>query len=117
MYFFVEKILGNPDADIIDVYEALDMFLPGLFGYFSILDGSAPKQIPNLRDPAQRDAWRNNTACVDPKAAGDQLLPTNINGTPEIDPAVYDIVKQKWDAEKQKKGSYKDKALSQGEKK
>ena len=117
MYFFVEKILGNPDADIIDVYEALDMFLPGLFGYFSILDGSAPKQIPNLRDPAQRDAWRNNTACVDPKAAGDQLLPTNINGTPEIDPAVYANVKQKWDEEKQKKGSYKDKALSQGEKK
>ena len=31
--------------------------------------------------------------------------------------AVYANVKQKWDEEKQKKGSYKDKALSQGEKK
>ena len=31
MYNFVRKIQGDPDADIIDVYEALDMFLPGLF--------------------------------------------------------------------------------------
>lgn len=31
MYNFVEKILGNSEADVIDVYEALDMFLPGLF--------------------------------------------------------------------------------------
>ena len=31
MYHFIEKIKGNPDADTIDVYEALDMFLPGMF--------------------------------------------------------------------------------------
>ena len=37
---FIEKIKGNPDADIIDVYEALDMFLPGMFAYRSILDGN-----------------------------------------------------------------------------
>ena len=35
MYHFVEKIKGNPEADIIDVYEAMDMFLPGMFAYRS----------------------------------------------------------------------------------
>ena len=39
MYNFVEKALGNEKADTIDVYEALDMFLPGMFAYRSILQG------------------------------------------------------------------------------
>jgi predicted dehydrogenase len=75
MYFFVEKILGNKDADTIDVYEAMDMFLPGMFAYRSILKGGIPMEIPNLRDKAIREQWRNDTACTDPKAAGDMLLP------------------------------------------
>ena len=37
MYNFVEKIRGNENADIIDVYEALDMYLPGMFAYRSVL--------------------------------------------------------------------------------
>ena len=116
IYYFVEKIRGNPNAEIIDVYEALDMFLPGLFGYFSILEGSAPKQIPDLRDKAQRELWRNNTACVDPKVAGDMLLPTNQNGTPEIDAGVYAYMKQKWDAEFDQEDSYRSHALQMGRK-
>ena len=114
MYYFVEKIKGNPDADIIDVYEALDMFLPGLFGYFSILDGSAPKQIPDLRDKAQRELWRDNTACVDPKAAGDMLLPTKLGGTPSIGAEVYDNMKRKWDEEFEKEDGYRSHTFKQG---
>ena len=30
---------GNKNADVIGVYEALDMFLPGMFAYFSVLAG------------------------------------------------------------------------------
>lgn len=96
---FAEKILGNPDADTIDIYEALDMFLPGLFAYRSVLAGGIPMEIPNLRDKAVRDQWRNDTACIDPKAAGDQLQPTFSKGTPEIEPAVYEKMKALWDAE------------------
>ena len=96
MYHFVEKIKGNPEADIIDVYEAMDMFLPGMFAYRSILKGNMPMEIPNLRDKPIRDQWRNDVACTDPKVAGDQLLPTFSKGTPDIPAEVYDRVKAKW---------------------
>ena len=93
MHCFVERLLGNRKADIIDVYEALDMFLPGMFAYRSILNGGKPMPIPDLRDKAQRELWRNDTACTDPRIAGDMLLPTASGGTPDIDDGVYDYVK------------------------
>jgi len=96
MLNFVRKIRGEADADSIDVYEALDMFLPGLFAYRSILAGSIPMTIPNLRDKSQRDQFRNDVACTDPRVAGDQLLPTTSRGTPEIAPEVYDRVRNTW---------------------
>ena len=80
------------------------------------LDGGMPKDIPNLRDKAQRDIWRNNTACTDPKVAGDMLLPCFSKGQPEIEDEIYEIVKQKWDDEcKKETGSYRDMAFGQGE--
>lgn len=97
MYYFIERIRGDETADIIDVYEALDMGLTGIFAYRSILAGGAETEIPDLRDPAQRDKWRNDVACTDPKAAGDSLLPTCRGGTPEIPDAVYDRMREKWE--------------------
>ena len=102
MYNFAEKILGNPDADIIDVYEAMDMFLPGMFAYRSVLQGNAPMQIPDLRDPAEREKWRNDTACTDPKVAGDQLLPVWSKGTPDVPDAVYERIRGIWEEEQNK---------------
>ncbi|MBR3691979.1 MAG: hypothetical protein IKL89_04700, partial [Clostridia bacterium] len=102
MYNFAEKILGNPDADIIDVYEAMDMFLPGMFAYRSVLAGGIPMQVPNLRDPAERDAWRNDTACTDPKVAGDQLLPVWSKGNPDVPQSVYERVRKTWEEEQEK---------------
>ena len=99
MYNFLKKINGDEDADIIDVYEAMDMFLPGMFAWRSILNGSIPMQIPNLRDPAVREEYRNDTACTDPNVAGDMLLPTFSLGTPDIDDKVYDLVKQAWETD------------------
>ena len=95
MYNFVQKVLGDENADTIDVYEALDMFLPGLFGYRSVLAGGITMEIPNLRDKSQRDQWRNDTACTDPKAAGDQLLPCFSKGNPEIPQEIYDRMREK----------------------
>ena len=118
MYYFVEKILGNKDADIIDVYEAMDMFLPGMFAYRSILAGGIPMQIPDLRDPAQREQWRNDTACTDPNVAGDMLLPTFSLGTPDIDDGVYAHMKALWDAECQdNSNNYRRRVLNLGSKK
>lgn len=113
MYHFAEKVLGNPDADIIDVYEALDMFLPGMFAYRSILNGGIPMDIPNLRDKSEREKWRNDTACTDPKVAGDMLLPTAVGGTPDIDKSVYKLMEQKWIDGQDEEDGYRKTALKQ----
>ena len=118
MYHFIEKIRGDENADVIDVYQAMDMFLPGMFAYRSILDGGKPKAIPNLRNKEERDAWRNDTACTDPKVAGDMLLPTCSLGTPDIPDSVYDRMKELWDKEcADKENNYRNQALKQGSKK
>ena len=117
MYYFIKKILGDEDADTIDVYEALDMFLPGLFAYRSVMAGGIPMELPNLRDKTQRDKWRHDTTCTDPKAAGDMLLPTFSKGTPEIPQEVYDRMAKLWNEECGKtEGTYRSAALSQGSK-
>lgn len=84
MWNCMEKILGSAGADTIDVYEAMDMFLPGMFGYFSVLEGGIPMDIPDLRSPSQRDRFRFDTRCTDPKAAGNMLLPPCSDGNPKI---------------------------------
>lgn len=112
---FAEKLLGNPEADTIDVYEALDMFLPGMFAYRSILDGGVPKDIPNLRNREERDIWRNDTACTVPSAAGDMLLPTCVSGTPDIDDKVYEAVRKKYETELKEESDYMALAFHQGD--
>ncbi len=96
MYHAVEKMLGNEKADIVDVYEALDMFLPGLFAYRSVLNGGIPMEVPDFRDPAVREKYRNDTACTDPKVAGDMLIPSYSKGNPEIPDEVYEEHKRTW---------------------
>ena len=98
MFFFVEKILGRDYGEVIDVYEALDMFLPGLFAYRSILKDSVPMEVPDLRDPAEREKWRNDVACTDPAVAGDDLLPTTKGGTPDVPDEVYERVRKEWES-------------------
>lgn len=96
MYNFVEHLRGNPDADIIDVYEALDMFLPGLFAYRSILAGNQVVDIPDFRNPIVREMYRHDVACTDPVVARDQLLPSQASGNPEIPASTYDTLRQQW---------------------
>lgn len=60
--------------------------------------------IPNLREKKVRDQYRQDTACTDPKTAGSMLLPTTSAGTPEIEKAIYNIVREKW-LENEKKRS------------
>lgn len=97
MYNFIEKIRGNQEADIIDVYEAMDMFLPGMFAYRSVLQGGIPLEVPNLREKAVRDKYREDTMCTDPKVAGDMLIPVFSKGNPDIPDVVYENVKRLWD--------------------
>ena len=114
MYNFVQKILGDETADVIDVYEALDMFLPGLFAYRSILNGGVAMAIPDLRDKQEREKWRNDVACTDPKVAGDSLLPTFSGGTPEIAPEVYEEMYRLWRKDFSADDGYTNAAMTQG---
>ena len=97
-HFFIEKILGRPDGlkYSIDVYQAVDMGICGILAYRSILAGNQPVAVPDLRDPAQRDAWRNDHACVTPEVAGDQLLPSYHTGNVHEPDELYDRVRETW---------------------
>ncbi len=97
MYFFCEKIRGDENADIIDVYEAMDMFLPGMFAYRSIMNGNASFDIPNLRNKADREKYRNDRMCVDPNVAGDQVIPSSPNDCPFITKERYEKYGNIWE--------------------
>ncbi len=99
MFNFVQKIKGNRNTDVVDVYEAMDMFLPGMFAYYSVLEGGITKEIPNLRDPAERDKWRNDTTCTDPKNSDYECIDSYSKGNPEIPASVYEELKKKLDRE------------------
>lgn len=71
MHYFLQKILGRPEGKhSIDVYQALDMTLPGLLGYRSIVNGNIPIDIPDFRNKGIRTKYRNDRWCCDPKLAG-----------------------------------------------
>lgn len=55
--------------------------------------------IPNLRNKEEREKYRNDTTCTDPKVAGDMLIPVFSKGNPEISEEIYDSVKEKWHKE------------------
>jgi hypothetical protein len=62
----------------------------------SVLEGGIPQAIPDLRDPAVRDRFRNDHRCTDPKAAGDQLQPSYSKGNPDIAPEIYERCAEAW---------------------
>lgn len=89
--FFFGAINGDETAKHygIDIYHALDMSLPGLFAYRSILNGSIPMVVPDLRDKAIREELRYDTACTDPLVAGNLLQPSSKFGSCMISDEVY----------------------------
>ncbi len=95
MHNFISALEGI-DAEIIDVYEAMDMFLPGIFAYFSVLEGGKPQIIPNLRDKGERDKWRHDVRCCDEEVAGDQVLPSYSKCEIEIPDEIYSLVREKY---------------------
>lgn len=98
-HFFIEKILGNPEGEkySIDVYHAVDMGICGILAYRSILEGNKPMRIPNLRNREERDAWRHDNKCTNPKiASGDDLLPCYPGGSFDYPDSVYEDVRRIW---------------------
>ncbi len=105
MHYFLEKLLDREGGQhCIDVYQALDMALPGILGYKSILGGNMPMDIPDFRDKAAREAYRNDNWCTNPAVAGDSLFPFCSFPTPEIPAEVYERVRREWEEKQRQNG-------------
>lgn len=98
MHYFLEKILGRPEGEeCIDVYQALDMGLPGILAYRSICNGNIPVEVPDFRDKEIREKYRNDNWCTNPEVAGNNLAPFNSFGGPDIPDSVYERVRKEWE--------------------
>jgi len=99
-HYFIQSILGNEEAreSSINVYDAVDMCIPGILGYKSIVNGNCSIDIPNLRNKAERDAYRNDTFCTFEESAGDQWVTNNIHNAEIIPDSVFEEVKRRWEA-------------------
>ncbi len=97
-YYFIRSILGDPVAKerAIDVYTAVDMCIPGILAYKSIVNDNNSVKVPNLRNKEERDAYRNDTFCTFTKIAGDQYVSNNIQEDIQIPDEVYEEVKRRW---------------------
>ncbi len=96
MYNFISAIEGDKTADNIGIYEACDMFLPGMFAYFSVLDGGKPQTIPDFRNKSERDKYRNDTRCTDPQKSAECIIPSYGKGKIEIPDEIYQGIRLKY---------------------
>ncbi len=106
LHNFIKKINGE-EADTIDIYEALDMFLPGLFAYKSILKGNCLMKIPDFRDKQIRENYRYDTTCSDIKVAKDMYVYPYSKGKIEVPQETYKQIKEQY-LKKFSKGGKKD---------
>lgn len=98
-HFFIEKILNRPNGlkYSIDVYAAVDMGIVGILAHRSVLAGGIPIDIPNLRNPNERDAWRNDNKSTNKNISfGDDLLPYAPEGSFECSASVYEHTRKLW---------------------
>ncbi len=98
---FIHSILGDSSAraHMIDVYRALDMSVPGLLAYRSILNQSNSVRIPDLRNKAERELWRNDNRSTDASLSSEKdLLPPCRSGFNETDDEVYQRVADRFNS-------------------
>ena len=100
VHYFIRSLLGDSEAmaQAIGVHEAVDMCIPGILAFRSILNGGQAVDIPNLRLPAEREKYRHDTFCAFQESAGDQYVRGDAAQPeqPEIPDEVYEEVRRKW---------------------
>lgn len=99
-HFFLQSILGNEEAMkmAVNVYEAVDMCIPGILGYKSIIDGGVTYKVPNLRNKEEREAFRHDDF---PYCGGTNKDIPNPVRDEDIPDSVYERVEQLWKEGKQ----------------
>ncbi len=97
-YLFIQKILGKSDGEwSLDVYQAVSMGICGLLAWRSALNGNIPIEVPDFRKKEDRDKYRNDHACTNPKIAGDSVLPRSVYEPTEVPDEVYEKVRALWE--------------------
>ena len=113
---FVEKVKGNPNAETIDIYMALDMCMCGVFAYRSILAGGIPMEVPNFRDKATREKYRNDRKSVFADKNSADFIPPNSQGVTEYPDEVYAEQKRLFEADLKSTTGYSNMAFNQSRK-
>jgi hypothetical protein len=70
LYYFARQILTGEPAPF-DIYSAADVTIPGILAMRSAVEGGKPYDVPDFRDKAHREAWRNDRWAqtrIDPKS-------------------------------------------------
>jgi len=102
MHYFLQKLLGREGGDeCIDVYTTLDMAIPGILAYRSILGGNIPLAVPDFRDLSVRGQYRNDKKTTNPNAAPEDILPVCSHTVNDISDNVYDEVRKTWESSRQ----------------
>jgi len=99
-HYFVRSLLGDEEAkaNSIGVYEAVDMCIPGILAYRSIVAGGTTLDVPDFRLASERDKYRHDTFCTFKEAAGDMYI-SNQFAQPDQTPipdSVYEEVRRRW---------------------
>lgn len=59
LYYFARQIFTGEPAPF-DIYSASDVTIPGILAVRSSLEGGKPYDVPDFRNKAERDLWRND---------------------------------------------------------
>ena len=80
VYYDFVKAVRTGKPPILDVYRAVDMSIIGILAFKSVLNDSAPFEVPDFHDPAMRDKYRNDDWSPDPAKAKPGQPPSSILG-------------------------------------
>ena len=82
-YHFAEAIRENRQP-YLDVYRGIDMSIVGILAWKSALSDSAPLEVPDFRDEAQRKLHEDDHWTPDPARSGPRQPPSSLRG--DIEP-------------------------------
>ncbi|MDX2111603.1 MAG: Gfo/Idh/MocA family oxidoreductase [Verrucomicrobiota bacterium] len=78
LYHFAREILEGIRGPF-DVYNACDVTLPGILAYRSSMSGGQPQIVPDFRDAAQRELYRNDHAAPPRFDTRDGVFPPSVD--------------------------------------